>query len=141
MHGTIKQIGVWSSGNGFFFKIREDARSFYSYGQPNFKMGDQVNFEPNESKAKFKASTLVKFLAIHKESDSSDTIGEFMDEDSVRSAPIQKEFRAHEARTDRDATITRLACLKAAATTLQGAPYEQVIILAERFVKWAEGKN
>ena len=128
MLGTIRRVANWKTGKGFFFLLNEVEGEWFAYGMPTFKVGDHVQFEPQNRK--LNKATLVKFgkampKAIVPDRDLHD-VEEYMEASEVK--PV--------AKPSKDEIITRLACLKAASNIAKS--YEETISLAEKFVKWAK---
>jgi hypothetical protein len=165
MDGSIQRINKWSSGKGFFFKVAERDESYFAYGLPSFKVGDSVSFEPQNKK--FNNATLVKFgkakgsavasqEGLQRGSDEprnepvNSQVEEFFDSIDNKQPPFASKGGKITTPQSRDDTITRLACLKAAANSIIGngefvklkenESMDDVIIrMAEKFEKYAKG--
>jgi len=124
--GTIRRVNAWKNSKGFFFLLNEVEGEWFAYGMPSFKVGDHVQFEPQNRK--LNKATLVKFRKVVMSPAPQDVVEEFFDsiDHKTPSKPT----------STKDEIITRLACLKAASNIAKS--YEETIALAEKFVKWAK---
>jgi hypothetical protein len=148
--GKITKITPYKSGKGYFIGIEGQPNDFMFFGSLNLYVGDSVVYE--EGRPSKDGRPTIKIIR-------ADTIEAYVDEDKSRSAPIQKEFRTHDApkadaREDywknkeiaeaaQKPIITRLSCLSSAAQVYSGAQGqdEKVLALAAKFEAFAKGEK
>jgi hypothetical protein len=148
--GIITKITPYKSGKGYFIGIEGQPKDFMFFGKINLYVGDSVVYE--EGRPSKDGRPTIKTIR-------ADTIEAYVDEDKSRSAPIQKEFRTHDAPkadarenywankeksdAEQKPIITRLSCISSACQLLQGEENETEIVIAvakklERYAKTGE---
>lgn len=144
VQGTVRRINNWKNGKGFFFLLNEVEGEWFAYGLPTFKVGDHVQFEPMGKK--LNKATQVKFGKAKEPcittrlvlGENENTVEEFFDSiDYHKTGGVSHQI-------SKDETITRLACLKAAASCMSGNGKEltseaianHTKTIADIFVKW-----
>jgi hypothetical protein len=148
--GIITKITPYKSGKGYFIGIEGQPKDFMFFGKINLYVGDSVVYE--EGRPSKDGRPTIKTIR-------ADTIEAYVDEDKSRSAPIQKEFRTHDAPkldsreaywaakeksdAEQKPIITRLSCISSAAQVYSGAQGqdEKVLALAAKFEQFAKGEK
>ena len=137
VQGTIRRVNSWKNQKGFFFLLNEVEGEWFSYGMPTFKIGDHVQFEPMSRK--LNKATQVKIQKSVISPAPNDVVEEYFENSHTLEAALE-----HQKKPNRDDTITRLACLKAAASCMSGNGKEltseaianHTKTIADIFVKW-----
>jgi hypothetical protein len=130
-YGKVTKLNAWKNRLGYFVGIGET--DYMYYGQPDVKINDEVEFVTGEP-AKDGKPTL---MTLHRIPIETEPIAP-----SKEAKQYVEEVKAKYQPTDKDATITRLACIKAACELLQGSPSQDraadVIEIARRLEKYAK---
>jgi hypothetical protein len=134
MKGTVVKINPYKSGTGCFIGLKGEQKDFMHFGNPNIKLGDEVEYLPG--KPTKDGNPTIREIRRY-------TVEEFVDEDKPRSASIQDEIvRADKLKPtpSKDEIITRLACLKAASEVYSGGQTipSAIIRMAKEFEKYAK---
>lgn len=148
MQGTVRKVNNWKTGKGFFFQLNETDAEYFGYGLPTFKVGDHVAFEPMQrrigkaTQVKFgKVATNTVSLSGKVRSGMSEAgidVEEYFDAPRLETIDNTAAKMARMANS-KDTTITRLACLKAAAEYSKGLAdltVDEVLKVAQKFEEW-----
>jgi hypothetical protein len=122
--GKITKMNAWKNGRGYFVGI--DGSDFMYFGKPDVALGDVVEYEVGQP-SKNGTPTL---KTAHSKEIEAEPIAP-----SKEAKQYVEEVKAKYQPTDKDATITRLACLKAASEL--GKTAEETIEIAKKYEKWA----
>ena len=131
MRGKITKMNAFKSGLGFFIGIDNGRSDYLCNGNPNVKVGDEVEYDTGEPTKDGKPT----ITSIRR-----NTIEAFIDADKPRSAKI--EYRAHDypqwqQEKDEKRQKLRLECVRIAATCLQfGGDEARLFKLADKIEEY-----